>query len=31
MYDALPEPSLKVMKSITKDAISLCTAVYLMV
>ncbi len=31
MYDALPEPSIKRMNSISKNAISLCTAVYLLV
>ena len=31
MYDALPEPSIKRMNSISKNAISLCTGVYLMV
>ena len=31
MYDALPEPSLKMMNSIVSSAVNICTAVYLCV
>ena len=31
MYDALSDPSVKRMKTITKSAVGMCTAVYLLV